>query len=217
MVFMTKTEDERAARYFPFQKGSIDRRVIRSAPDSDREVQRRAVRKVTINQVSILVARPFWVLPAVNAFTVGTPYWLIGAIVAVISVVIIAVLYAIASHARDGLRVADETVGVPLPDDLIDEVVEAGNALHAMQNLYELAAEDDLANDRIRPHRRRLFSIDGRYVRSLHAARRHWVASDMAEWREDATDLSDIAREAAYLVGFLSDRVPPFGMDDDRR
>lgn len=196
---MTAT-DATAARYFPFRTGPDTDRVIRNAPNTDREAQTRAARRSSTNRNAVLAARPLWYSPVLVIFTVGTRYWWVSVVAVAICVAAGCVLYRIAGNTRDEARLADATIGIPLPDDIVDEVMNTGTAMRELDHLFDLAEQDDEVYERVRRHKRRIYDIDQLHVRHLHLARRQWVASDWEQWRRTARQLPIIAERARDLA-----------------
>ncbi|GCB52086.1 hypothetical protein [Streptomyces sp. NL15-2K] len=192
------TDSPRAARYFPFRDGPDPARIVHNAPDTDRAAQSRAVRQASAHDRALLVARPLWWSPLLIVATVGTGYWWVGVAVTAVCALAIWLLGRAARRTRDEVRLADGTIGIPVPDSLADEIVATGKSMHQMGRIWSAAGHDEVLFRRVKPYERELAKIDDRYVYLLHEARRLWVADDLPAWAE-----------AALQLPVLADRVRP--------
>ncbi|MFB4273196.1 hypothetical protein [Nonomuraea sp. GTA35] len=195
---------ERAARYFPFRTGPDADRIIRDAPDTDRDEQCRAVRLTSRHTRAMAAARPLWLPPPILiAVCIGTGFWWIAALGTVVCALACVILYGIARRARDDIRLLDGTVGIPIPDDLVNEVMTTGKAMHALAVLHQRAPIGGGLDEGLRHHRREIVTLNSRYTDHLHLARRYWVRGDMPRWRDSAERLPVIANEVSKLVDFI--------------
>ncbi|GAA1193574.1 hypothetical protein [Prauserella alba] len=181
--------DPPAARYFPYATESM----VRAASDADRPAQARAVRDARANDIARKVAWPFWYAPVVNAFTLATPRWPVGVIVTVVGIAVVAGSYVIRGRRRDSVRRANRTIGIPLPDDMVVELTEAGQAVHAIDGLFDLAEQNPVVYGRVRRGQRQLTDLEDAYIRHLLDARRHWVESNFPAWRDAASEATAAA------------------------
>lgn len=189
-----------AARYFPYRHAPDVERVIRDAPDTDRAEQALAVRRTVVHRRVLSAARPLWYSPVLVVFTIGTGAWWIGVAVTLACLVAGVVLYRIAGHLRDEVRLADAVIGIPVPDDQVETVLRGGDSMHRIHELYD-AAEDDIAvYENARQHNRRLGELDQTYTRLLLEARQLWIAGDIGAWREIPERMSAVARQTGDLI-----------------
>lgn len=194
------------ARYFPFRTGPDRQRLRRSVPPTDRARQRVAARWATIHAVTRALARPLWVVaPVLLVFSVGSRYWLVGVIVASFCVVAVVSLGAVTGRARDEMRLLDELIGIPIPDDAAEAVLATDSAGRRVADLYDDGLDDDRTAELLRPHLPRIRDLDSLRTRTLHEARRHWVDGDMDAWREAVDQLPVVSNMMDQLVDSIID------------
>ncbi|KOV89681.1 hypothetical protein [Nocardia sp. NRRL S-836] len=190
-----------AARYFPYRRGPESERVERSAAPTDLEDQRRAVRLDRTDTFAMAVDRPLWAVAAlVLTFTLFTPYWVWGLGVSAVCAVTVVLLHRVGRRAYDELRLLDATVGVPVPDDLADEVVVTGRAMHALSLVHDLARTNGHVAGALRQYERETSKFDQAYTTCLYRARAAWVRGDEAGWRAAAEQLPLLASAMAQVL-----------------
>lgn len=190
-----------AARYFPFRAGPDADRIDHDAPTADRDEQIRAVRLESAHILTMAASRPLWLPPPIIIpFSILTDFWWVGLVITGVCVLALAVFYLIAWRARDGVRLLDGKVGVPVPGDLAEEIIVSGKAMHALTTIDDDVASGSPLDEESSRRWREIEDLHSAYLAHLHRTRRCWVNEDGLGWREAAQRLPLIANSVAQML-----------------
>lgn len=172
-----------AARFYPFRAREGVEYSRRSVATIDITEQRRAARWDRVRTISSAIERPALIIIAVAlALSMFTPNWLVGLIVSAMCAAVISAAGRLATLAWGQVRLADELIGIPIPDGQLDSALATRAAPAAMRDLQYEAKNNSQLADRMRPIWRKINSYNDLYESTLHRARQEWVDGDLTAW-----------------------------------
>jgi len=219
---MTDEQQVVGARFFPFGVGSATRhgepdvtRGDREGVLDDREAQRAAVGHLRAHRNLVVAARTLWPVAAVAvvvAIFFGEQTSDRAALVAVAAVLVCLagtrMLYGRADKRLAAVREADDRIGIPVPEEIVADVEQAGVPVSVLAGWFgDVEPRDPEELRTLRRARRDSLEIQRDFLDGLHRARRLWVEGDLAGWAGTARGLEPIARRATELDAELTARM----------
>jgi hypothetical protein len=191
---------ETPARYFPYRLAPGATRIEQCPGDTDRADQAAAARlrktQIYANRLVYLLgfgslaafyflsAQPAPIIAAVGLLCGGTTLW----------------MNRLADRAGDDSRLADATIGFPVPDTLVDELRAAGDTACELDRALAAGQTDPAVAGEIRRVRSELDSLDRLTGRSLQQLRRYWLAGDHTSWQSEARSLHILSRKLKLIL-----------------
>lgn len=208
---MTDQQQVAGARFFPFGVGAATRHDV----IGDHDAQRAAVARLRSHRNLVAAARTLWPVAAVAvvvAIFFGEQTSDVAAVIAVAAVVVCLLatrlLYGRADRELVAVRAADDEIGVPVPEELVADVEQAGVPVSILASWFgDVEPRDPEELKTLRRARRDSLEIENAFVTELHRARQLWVDGDVPGWTDTARGLEAIAQRATALDAELTERM----------